>query len=312
MELNERNILIGSFVVSMLLIGIAVTFSGSFALSTNLIFIAIIILTAPYSIYKFFEFKRVRAFESEFPNFLRDLAESQRAGLSILQSIQLAARSDYGSLTHEVKKMDNQLSWNVPLEKVLNNFIVRMKNSRIISRSVMVILESNKSGGNIEDTMESLAGNIEMLRDVQEEKNTLMNQQVLMMYAIFFIFLGITIALIKFLIPLVQTQSESGIGLVKGTNSNPCFECISSASGACVGCNTFFSVSALMDFGEKTDPSAYYKSLFFIMIIVQGFFTGLIAGQIGSDSIAAGVKHSAILLITGVSIFLITVRTGIV
>lgn len=312
-EKDTAIILVSSagFIVLLLL---AVLFSGNLALSTNLVFLSMIFLFVPYSMYRFFEYKKIKSYEKEFPSFLRDLAESQRAGLTILQAIKIASKSDYGSLTDEVKKMSNQISWNVPLEEVLGTFKRRMKHSGLIVRSAMIIDQANKSGGNIEDTMDSLAINIELIRDVQEEKAALLNQQVFMMYAIFFIFVGITIALIKFLIPLVQTPTAQTAfsGISQGIGSNPCAECIQSTSLVCVSCNTFFAVSAALDFGKKEEPQSYYKSLFFVMITVQGFFSGLIAGQIGSDSIAAGVKHSLVMLLSGIFIFLLTVKTGLI
>jgi archaeal flagellar protein FlaJ len=314
MELNEKNILILS-VAGFVIVLFFSLFAGDPVVSTNLIFLGVLILFVPYSIFRFLEFKKIKAYEESFPNFLRDLSESQRAGLSILQSIKLSAKADYGILSEEIKKIDSQLSWNVPLEKVLDSFAKRMKKSKMIVRSILVIEQSNKSGGNVEDTMDSLADNMEMLKDVQEEKNVLLSQQVMMMYAIFFIFLGISIALLKFLIPLLQSDiaGEGNLAVIRGFNSNPCYDCLSSnVDPLCSGCNMFFTVSDSVGFGEKEKAETYYKSVFFVMIIVQGFFSGLIAGQIGSDSLAAGVKHSLIMLITGIFLFLLVTRIGII
>jgi len=133
-----------------------------------------------------------------------------------------------------------------------------------------------------------------------------------MMYAIFFIFLGITIALIKFLVPILQTQGlSSGLGGM-GFNANPCNICVNSPDPACFSCNAFFAVSAGLEFGTPEDPGSYYKSLFFFMIILQGFFTGLIAGQIASDSVVAGAKHGMIMVFSGFAIYVLILKLGIV
>lgn len=307
---SERKIILISSIGFVVLIAIAIIFQEDVVLSSNIVLLAILLITIPYGIYRFLDFRRIREYEKEFPVFLRDIAESQRAGLSLVQSIHVAVKSDYGSLSKEIKKIDDQLSWNVPLDKALKNFSDRVEKSKIMVRSLMVIRQANKSGGKIEETMESLANNIEMLRDVQAEKTALLNQHVMMMYAIFFIFLGITIALVKFLTPLVQTQST--FELIKGVSPNPCQPCIGSADAACIGCNTFFTVSTTFGFGEKTESAAYYRSLFFTMIIVQGIFSGLIAGQIASDSVIAGLKHSMVMLLSGVFIFIFLVRLGVI
>ncbi len=316
--MNEKRLLLISGIIFVALLVIAFLLPEDFAMSMNLVFIGMIVLILPFSVHKFLEFKKIKLYEEQFPNFLRDVAEAQRAGLTIVQAIKLAARSDYGTLSKEVKKINDQLSWNIPLESVIKNFRNRVKNSEVITKSLLIIEQANRSGGNIEDTMDSLASNIESIKEVQEEKSTLLNQQVLMMYAIFFIFLGITIALVKFLVPMLQSQVETQAGggtsfaLFKGFNANPCYACISGADPECLGCNMFFTVSSIFGFGDKSDPSSYYKSLFFIMILVQGLFSGLIAGQIGSDSVVAGTKHSLIMLISGGFAFITVVRLGFI
>ena len=304
-------VLLGSIGVFIALV-LAAAATGSVALIVDMLFLGMLVLIVPYSLYKFVHLKKIRSYENEFPNFLRDVAEGQRAGLSLVQAMQSVSKSDYGPLSKEVRKMVNQLSWNVPMEKVLKNFGERVADSKIVTRSLLIIDQANKSGGNIEDTMDSLAANIESIKEVQQEKSVLLNQQVVMMYAIFFIFLGITIALIKFLIPLLQTQAQTGGFGVQGFNPNPCTACVGSGDPACIGCNTFSTITVAFDLGNPADVSSYYKSLFLAMILIQGFFSGLIAGQIGSDSVTVGIKHSMIMLLSGFIIFLVVVKTGLV
>ncbi|MEK6888121.1 MAG: type II secretion system F family protein [Candidatus Aenigmatarchaeota archaeon] len=306
-----RLILITSVVIFILLVVVA-AYVGSIALIVDMIFLGMLVLVVPYSVYKFFRLKKIKSYEDQFPNFLRDISESQRAGLSLIQSIQAVSKSDYGSLSKEIKKINNQLSWNIPMERVLKSFVDRVSDSKTIVRALMIIDQANKSGGNVEDTMESLARNIESIRDAQQEKNILLNQQVLMMYAIFFIFLGITIALIKFLIPLLEAQAQTGGFGIQGFNPNPCSVCTESLDFECTGCKTFEAIGTAFDLGKSNDTATYYKSLFLAMILVQGFFSGLIAGQIGSDSVTVGIKHSLIMLLSGFIIFIIVVKTGIV
>ena len=321
MKLDERKILIISSAAFLIILFIAILVSSELVLAGNLVFFGLLMLLLPYSIYRFFQFKRIREYEKEFPNFLRDLAESQRAGLTLVESIKLTGKANYGTLSIEVKKMIDQLSWNITLEKVIKDFSKRTRASKIITRSLLIIEQANKSGGDIDDTMDSLANNIESLKDVQEEKSTLLNQQLMMMYAIFFIFLGITIVLIRFLIPMLQTnvQAQAGVGvpgfsMVEGFSANPCEPCMSSetAMPECIGCTLFLTTASIFGFGGPDSPAGYYKALFFVMIIVQGVFSGLLAGQIASDSIAGGIKHSLIMLVSGVMIFIFVVRIGII
>ncbi|MBI3190998.1 type II secretion system F family protein [archaeon] len=308
---KDIKILIVSAVIFVVLIIISM-FLSDLTISANLLFLGVIALTVPYTVYKFIEFKKVKAYEKEFPNFLRDMAESQRAGLTLVQALKTVEKSDYGILTSEISKINKQLSWNVPIEKVFKKFTERMSASKVIVRSLMVIGQANRSGGNIEDTMDALANNIESLRDVQAEKSSMLNQQVIMMYAIFFIFVGITIAMVKFLVPMIQTQDLGSTFGAQNFNSNPCSVCIDSTDPSCFGCTVFATVSSAFGFGDQSNPAAYYKSLFLTMIVIQGLFTGLIAGQISSDSITAGAKHSMIMLFSGFALFIVVAKLGFV
>jgi flagellar protein FlaJ len=281
----------------------------------EILIIGSIIIVTAYSVYRFIQFRKIKAYEEEFPNFLRDLAQTQYTGSTLIQGFEQLTKIDYGPLSREIKKINDQLSWNIPLENALENFRKKMKKSKTISRSVAIIIQAYKSGSKVEDIMDSLATNIEQITSVQKEKRTLMGQQVTMLYAIFIIFLVISIALIKFLVPMIQSQSSEGVANFAGIaniNPNPCASCINVNDFSCIGCKIFFSISSIFGFGDPSSPAAYYKSVFLSMIIIQGFLGGLIAGQIGSDSVVAGVKHSLIMVVVGLVIFLSSSIIGII
>ena len=56
--------------------------------------------------------------------------------------------------------------------------------------------------------------------------------------------------------------------------------------------------------------TCYYNALFVLMAVVQGIFSGLVAGQIGEGSVSAGVKHSIIMTIAGFGTLFILLKIG--
>ena len=60
--------------------------------------------------------------EEKFPDFLRDLAEYWKGGLSMTVAVQTLATSEYGALNDEVKKMSDQLSWGIKFSDVIRQF----------------------------------------------------------------------------------------------------------------------------------------------------------------------------------------------
>jgi flagellar protein FlaJ len=48
-----------------------------------------------------------------------------------------------------------------------------------------------------------------------------------------------------------------------------------------------------------TTSPADLKRIFLHLTLVQGFFSGLVAGKMGEGSISAGLKHSLIMMLLG-------------
>lgn len=226
---------------------------------------AVMVAFVPYALTIYFE-KRVKVeLEANLPAFLREIAESKKTGMTLPQAVYKSAKIDYGKLSPEVKKMANQISWGVPFNEVLMRFARRSK-SRFIERSIAIIIESQISGGAITDTLDSVAEDATIVKELEKERKSRLDQQVMIMYAIFFLFLAIVVALQSLLVPLITSQG--------------------------------FSLSS----ESPQEVLFFYRNLFFSMIVIQAVFNGLLAGQIGEGSIVIGLKHSAIFLVVGVVI----------
>ncbi|MFO7872743.1 MAG: type II secretion system F family protein [Candidatus Undinarchaeales archaeon] len=251
--------------------------SGIFAfflLSMGLIFVpqrfqgiiigaAVLIGFIPYSFLSYVKKKKVTAIEERFPDFIRDIAASRKSGMTLPQAIYKSSKTDYGKLSPEIKKMANQISWGIPFRTVLQRFSDRV-DSKFIKRSVAIILEAEISGGSLADTLDSVAKDAHLIKEAERERKSKLNQQTMIMYAIFLLFVAIVVALQRLMIPLLSARG--------------------------------LSVSA-------QDPESllnFYKNLFFSMIMLQAIFNGLLAGQISEGSAVLGLKHSAVFLTIGV------------
>lgn len=293
-----------------LLVGI-VFFGNDVGLLGNFVIISMLIGFMPFVMVAYFKHERIKAVEEQLPIFLRDLAESQKAGTNLPDAFRFATKTDYGKLSNEIKKLSDQLSWGIPLQEVLNRFSERMKGSEIITRSIRIINEAYSSGGDIADTMESIAIDVNIIRESQKERASSMTQHITIMYIIYFVFISIVISLSNTLFPMMQMNFGTGgfLGVSGGTGgfTNPCDVC-TGGNLMCVSCSTFSVLSLIFSFG--TGATSYYRSLFFSMIIIQGIFSGLIAGQISTNSAIGGLKHSLILTAAGFGIFMIAFRLG--
>ncbi len=307
-KLSERsNFFIMSLAVSAVLLAIG-AMSKDIGVVGNIIIIVTFVIATPQLFLSYKRYRDNKEMESKFPGFLRDLTENLRSGMAFHKAIRTASRLDYGKLTPEVKKMANQISWGMPVDKVLNQFAERVKKSRRLYTSLKIIRESYMSGGEVASTIESVADNSTLLEDSQKERKSLLDQYVVLMYAISLIFIVIVTAINRLLVPIFQI-SGAAIGGESFGLTNPCTNPVDFAVNICW---LFQSTSQYYFSLDPNSIGAYYASLFFYMALMQALFSGLVAGQISDNSITAGIKHSLILVGITIGSFSILAKFGLI
>jgi len=240
-------------------------------LSLGLVFVLI-----PYSLISYLEFREIKTAENSFPAFLRDIAQSVSSGMTIPQAVTTAAQTNYGLLSKYVQKLSAMLSWSIPFPQAWERFTVMLKKSEMISRINAIVLESFHAGGEIGAVLTSLASDVNLLKRMEQDKKSMMQEHVTVMYFVFFIFLGIIIGLQKILVPILYIQK---LGVFGGLALRP----------------------------AEIITVDYFKSLFFMMTLVQAVSIGAIAGQIAEERIIAGLKHVVVMLAVGIAAFFIFV-----
>ncbi|MBI4175852.1 MAG: type II secretion system F family protein [Candidatus Aenigmarchaeota archaeon] len=275
---------------------------GDPAVLANLVIIAAFVLIVPYFLFKYSRLLWVRAVENQFPNFVRDLADSQRSGMSFSESLEIVSRGNYGKLTPEVIKMKNRLSWGTHFIRVLEIFGKDVKESKVIGEALAIVKQSYESGGNTAATLDAVARDIITLKEADAERASLVKQNVAIMYGLFFMFMGIAIMIIYIMVPIITEQEGAENQLAGFKFINPC-------DGVVIFPCDFFAFISLL-FGAEGITS-YYISLFFSVVLMQGIFTGLIAGQLGEDSVTAGGKHALIMTTAAIATFISLAKIGI-
>lgn len=321
----EDKILFASLAIGIVTIGAGLLLYVSVGpqIGGAILISGLIMSVLPYSGFSFLKNRAIREIEDQFPSFLNDLAESKRGGMTLLRALESARESDYGRLNNEIEKIHNQMTWGVPFPEVMGRFNRRMEDSAVIQESTSIIIQSFESGGNITDTIESVAEDADQLKEVIQEKDAQLKQQLVIMYVIFFLFIGITVGIYFLLGQLLGLGSTdpgalSGIGEVIGsgggnTDVNFCNGDIQTAAPFCTTARIFGFVPTDIDLAsqEAEDRSygkmAYYKSLLFLMLIVQGLCTAAVSGQIKEGSPSAGVKHALIMLPLALVVYLVVV-----
>lgn len=325
---TEDKIVFGSAVGGTLLMALGIILYASISPQTggSLLLLGLIISILPYGIISFLKNRAVNEMEDQFPSFLKDLAESKRGGMTILQAFESAKETDYGRLNSEIEKIHNQLTWGIPFPEVMERFSLRMEDSAVIQESISIILQSFRSGGDITKTIESIAEDAAQLKETIQKKNSKIKQQLIIMYIIYFLFIGITIGIYGMLSELLGLGSPGDgalqgveIGENLGRSINYCSGEITAAIPMCETAKVFgFIPGNVTSFTSEYAVEhsygnmAYYKSLLFSMLMVQGAATGAVAGQISEGSPSAGIKHALIMLPIAFTVFMYAVGlTGV-
>lgn len=228
--------------------------------------IAILVASTPLAYFGWARQRNIRAIEARFPDFLRDLNESYAAGMTMAQAIRVAARGDYGKLNPELRRMAHQVSWGTSFPDALRMFADRV-GTPLVVRAVALINKATEAGGNVRDVLAAAARDAREIEALEADRRAGMALYVIVIYVAFAVFLAVVAALQGLLVPSLITSTQG----VAGGN----------IGGLSVG-------------GRLTLDD--FRFIYFGVGTVQALGSGIVAGTMSEGSVAAGIKHSAIML----------------
>ncbi|MFH1212444.1 MAG: type II secretion system F family protein [Candidatus Woesearchaeota archaeon] len=307
---RERKILLITILISWVLLLTAFLIGDSGVIG-NVIMISVFLVVTPQFVLNYISFRELKEMELAYPNFLRDLVDSTKAGLPLHKAVMSLSKNNYGPLTKEIRKMANQLSWNIDLIKVLEQSKKRLKRSPLLEKAVRIIIETYKSGGNVSEIFNSLSETLIKLQETEKERQSSLKQYVTAMYVITFVFIGIVVAINKLMVPIFETSLSSPDTVLGGGGGNPCAFCVYGMTIECLPCDIYSNICSMFGINQIS-ISCYYFALFFCMIVIQSISGGLVAGQIGEGSIKAGFKHSLILVSISIAAFMILLKLKVI
>ena len=226
--------------------------------------ITLFIATAPAAVVNSKISKKRTSIEFGINSFLRDLTEVRKTGLSPEKCIESLSNRDYGEFTRELRKISSEISWGVPVKKVIMDFIKRTK-SWMTQIIMFLLVETIDVGGGTIAMIESLARFNNLTHEVEKEKKMAVRPYIMMPYFAAILLVATTTMMIGF------TASTLGVG----------------APG-----------QAATGGGKDLGPMI---TTFVTSCIFHSYLIGIVAGKISEESIAAGFKHASLLVIIAVA-----------
>lgn len=196
---------------------------------------------------------------------LRDVAEARKAGLGPEKCvIRATKRNDFGLFNKVANGIANKLEWGISLEDIFQ-FIKKETTDFQILINFRVLFEIISSGGGNVNTLETLAGISEKIRNIEKSKREMLKPYVL----VGFMLIGIT-----GFTTLLVIDSLTSLGTELETD-------IAKKSKLQLESNSRFELLG-------------------ITILVQSWLSGLFLGKITTGSYSAGFRYSIILVIIAI------------
>lgn len=234
--------------------------------------IGLVISVIPAAVSNFRESRHRRAVETRLPQFIRDISEVKKTGLAPEKSIEQLAGRSYGALTPHVRMISSQLSWGIPMSKVMSSF-AKSVTSWIAKIVAFLLLEVVEVGGGSIKMFVSLADFTEKTSETEHERRSMLRPYIFIPYFGAVMVVMTTAMMLYFLSSPVST-GPSPLG-------------------------TAINV-------KQATTTLLSGSIF------QSWVMGLVAGKMGEGSLAGGFKHAgALVLISLAAIYIAGALFGI-
>jgi len=275
----SKKILGGSIGVALLFIFLAVLDqTGALNLPIewiDWIIFALMIMIGPYGFYVAAKQKHIKQIEERLPEFLRDVAEAGRFGMTLAESIVVASSGRYGTLTPEIKKMAAQIEWGVPANEALRLFSQRVR-TPLVQRMTSIIMKASDAGGNVADVLTMVSHDARENIISETEKSIEMSTYVAVIYIAFGVFLATIIILTASFLPTMEEAGSQLEEQLQGVEEQASF-----------GGMGQLDVSIIPEIAM----------IFLLASLVHAVGDGIMAGVLQKGSIPIGMRHSFIMII---------------
>ena len=239
------------------------------------IIFAVVSLMLPYGYFAYRRDSRRALVERKFPDFLRDLAEFWKGGLSLNTAVETLAKGEYGDLNDEVHIMATQLSWGVSFGEVMQMFSERVS-SPVVTRAVRMVDEANKAGGKISDILLAASYDVREIKALETERAQEVGSYLAVIYMSFAIYLMIILVLVATFVPAIVS---------------------SGAATASTGSLTIGNLKI------RSLNQIWIATTFYYSVLIQAVGMGMAGGFMASGKLYSGFIRSSILVLFGWAVF---------
>lgn len=223
----------------------------------------------PYIILHEYRSYALKKLENELPEFLKQLGSLNESGLTLVAALKVLSTTDLGALTKEVMNIRKDIEWGKLITEALERFEDRV-GSNVVSKVVSILVKALEATDNVKAAIFTAATDAEMYLEFRKRIANEMFVYTVIVYITFAVFLFTVVVL-----------NQNFIKVFGNINVPESF----------VG-TTFTFPNATM-----------LTTMFYHATLLNGFFSGLVAGVMGAGSLRSGLKHSLIMVLASILVF---------
>lgn len=242
----------------------------------ELVVVPFLLVAGPLAVFQEINDRRRRSIRARFPETLSAIANVNEIGLSLSEAVGLVARRREDRLGRELERVRNDITWQGRVDGALARFANRLREPEI-SRTVKLLVEANRSSGDLHRTMAVAAADAVSQRQLRRERSQEVSAYIAIVAVGFLVYLGVLVLLDQFYLQGVATAVDS-----TGDPTDP-------------GMARSFT-------GLDADT---FRVLFFHSALVQAVCSSLVAGKLANNAVLSGLKLGIGFVFLTAAVFLV-------
>jgi flagellar protein FlaJ len=150
----------------------SLNFSEGTEASTGLV-ITLIIIALPGLIADYTHAGREAKLQQGITQFLRDLVETRKSGLSPERCIEALSKRNYRGFSRHLRNISLKLNWGYPMRQIYNEFREKVRNWLALV-NMYLLIDTIEVGGGTEESLETLAEFSESTKRLDDEKKAIL------------------------------------------------------------------------------------------------------------------------------------------
>lgn len=245
--------------------------------SEDIVMTGVLVALIPFAVFYAIYSRRHRRIEEAIPDFEDQMASSVWQNMTHARAIELIAVGGKSNMLEEFRLIHRDIVWGSLTSDAIKRFSEHIRIGAI-DRMGILVLQAEHFTNNLSQVLQIIAENAKNMVTLKSERRGDMLPYVIVVYLAFFVFVFVQETLVVMFLPMMM-QGGEGMSMVGSGMAMP-------------GVGSGFSIDV-------------YDRLIYHSVVIHGFCSGVVADMMGQGSALAGIKHSCVMVVVVMIVFVI-------